>query len=237
MHQIKGELHDDEVVVAIFHSLHTVFQKKCSTFLDLLCTDASDACFQISCWSLVFQMMREKLHLRLQEKDGVLYNVFGNATSLAGHIVIQMIDCFYSQLLWQEYGATSRFDGQVFKCLDQLRDNISLVVPLLPMATDLLRSKFGCQSWHRSKMADQKENDLAASYFVSSINPDDHVRFLSTGQNVTSPEGKSHKSFECLSFSVICFSLILLYLFLQVDLVSANLDGTRLGERSTQCGS
>eukprot|EP00804_Cyclotella_cryptica_P012098 CCRYP_009812-RA/>CCRYP_009812-RA protein AED:0.01 eAED:0.01 QI:43/1/1/1/0.75/0.8/5/982/2365 len=182
--RVLTELQDDEVA-AIFNSMLTVFRKKCTTFLDLLRSDPKDARFHIRCWSLVFKMMHKKLHLKLQQEDDTTCNIFRHVVPLASHILLQMIDCFYSQLLWPEWGASPRFDSQVFTSLDKLRDRIGMVVPLLPLVADLLRSKFESQCWHRSKVANQKEHDTSELYFVSAINPDGHIQFL-TGHSVSS---------------------------------------------------
>lgn len=175
--RVLTDLQDDEVA-AMFNYLLTVFRKKCSTFLDLLRFDPKHAHFQMSCWSLIFKMMHKKLHLKLQEKDGASCNIFRHAAPLASQILLEMIDCLYSQLLWPEWGATPQFDAQAFKCFDKLRDRIGMVVPLLPIVADLLRSKFGPQCWYRSKVTERQVHDLSDLYFVSAINPDDHIQFV-----------------------------------------------------------
>lgn len=196
---VRKELPENDAVI-MFNTMMAVFQKRCSSFIDLIRSDPKDACFQIRCWILIFKMLGHGLQNKLKETDGVLYNMLhfpsrlasrtSKTSPLASHIILQMIDCLYSQLLWRDWGKTPRFNDNVFECMALLRDQIDVSFPIFEFASDLLRSKFVAQSWHRSKLTDEKENDTSRLYFVSSITPDDHVQLMSTGQQQSRPEGK-----------------------------------------------
>ena len=186
---VESELQTDETIIA-FNCIHNIFQKRCSTFLDLIRSDSNDACFQIRCWSLIFKMTYKKHHKKLQCKDGVIFNIFRDPIALANHIIIQMIDGLYSQLLWREWGATNQFSREIFESLSELRDHISLVVPLLKTVSDCLLNKFSAQYWHSTKMAEEKENDRSKLYFVSALNPNDHIFIMKAGQFQSASGGK-----------------------------------------------
>jgi hypothetical protein len=178
---VRKEISDEETVI-IFRSVLAVFHKRCSTFLDLLVSDHNSACIQLKCWTLVFEMVNLNLHKKLQANDGAVFCVFTNPAVIASHVLLQIIDCLYSQILWREWGGVPQFNANVFECFDQLRNQIGLVVPLVKLVPDLLRTKFSSQCWHRSQLTDEKENDRSMLYFVSSINPNEHIQFLTTGQ-------------------------------------------------------
>ena len=187
---VQKDLSDEDSCL-IFRAMLAIFQKRCSTFLDLLCFNTEEGCLHIKCWTLVFKMIQHKLHNRLEEKDGLAFSIFKNSAVLVNHILHQMIDCLYSQLLWQEWGAIERFNEQIINCFAELRDDIGAVSPLPKLVADIIRVKFGPQNWHRSKMTDEKENDRSKMYFVSAINPDDHAQFLMTGQRKSTAEGET----------------------------------------------
>lgn len=187
---VHKELPENDVAI-IFNTILAVFRKRCSSFLDLICSNPKDACFQIRCWNLIFKMLHHKLQSKLKgtDEDGAVFRIFqSDCSPLAKHIILQMIDCLYSQLLWREWGATPRFNDYVLDCMAQLRNQIGLSFDILKLTGELLRSNFVAQSWHRSKLTDEKENDRL--YFVSSISPDDHVQFMSTGQRHNLNEGR-----------------------------------------------
>ena len=103
--------------VVILQTLLGIFQRKSSTFLDLLQFDPQDACFQIDCWSLVFRLMQMNFHLKLQKEDGVVHTVFSKKEQLADHILLLMIDVVYSQLFWEEWGWTRRVGPEMIDCM------------------------------------------------------------------------------------------------------------------------
>lgn len=173
----------DEVVTVLQALLH-VLQRKCTTLLDILQTNPEVASLQMDCWCLVFRMFEKKLlHGKIVQDDGILYQIFGkhSTTFLAKHMLLQVIDVLYSQLLWEEYGQTATFDNQVFDQLRSLCRRIESIVPLFPTVCDLLSLKFGKLSWHKSLTIEQKENELENMLFVSAIDPEMHMKFIQSG--------------------------------------------------------
>jgi len=191
------ELPKDEIVT-LFQILHSVFQRKCTTLLDILQTNPEVASFQMDCWCLVFRMVERKWNGKLRQEDGILYQIFGNHATLANHILLQVIDALYSQLLWEEYGKTPTFNNQVFDQLRCLCVRIGAVVPLLSTVCDLLAQKFGRLMWHKSVTIEQKENELEKVLFVSAIDPEMHKQFISLGDIMDPPvQGESRlRSFK-----------------------------------------
>ena len=201
---IKKELPQDEVVT-IYKCMLAVFQKRCSTFLDLLRSDSKDANFHIKCWTLVFKMTHHKLNRMLRQEDGLLFDIFCKHIPLTSHIMLQVIDSLYSQLLWREWGASPKFHGNTMKYFAQLRDEIAFFIPPVKLVIDLVRFKFEPQTWHRSKLMEEKSNSKSKLYFVSAVDIDDHVGFLTTGTHKSALEGKDvffkqHSSYGRTSF-------------------------------------
>jgi len=169
-----------EEVVTVFRTLLTVFQRKCTTLLDVLQTHPSAALFQLDCWSLVFRMLEQKLNRILGPEDGILYKIFGKHAILANHVLLQVMDALYSQLLWDEYGATQTFDAEAFDHFCSLCVRIGAVVPLLPTTCNLV-TKMGCLKWHASLTNQQREAELVTIYHVAGIDPMMHRQFISSG--------------------------------------------------------
>lgn len=178
-------------VVAILDTLLGVFRCRCSTLLDLFRSRPKDFCFQLDCWSLIYSMMKKKLHAKLTEQDDIIFKLFGRTTPLAHHIILQLIDLMYSQFLWEEWGETPRLDKRANASLCRLRNCIGGVIPDLALTvSELLRTKVGCQSWYRSKVNEQNKTDFSEMYFVSSINPETHVQFIASGTVADSLSGR-----------------------------------------------
>ena len=93
------EFHKDEIVT-LLKTLHCIFERKCTTLLDIIQTHPEHALFQIDCWCLVFRVFEKKLNRKLSKEEGVLHTIFGEHTTMANHILLQVVDALYSQLLW-----------------------------------------------------------------------------------------------------------------------------------------
>jgi hypothetical protein len=178
----KSAPHEDEEVITLFQTLHTLLKVKCSTLLDLLNCDPQMAYFQIDCWSLVFYLMEQKFHNQLQQGD-ILWKVFGKSSVLARHILLQIVDVLYSQLLGEGYGDAPRLTAQMFSRIRLLSRQIGAVVPLLPELPDLFKVLPG-QLWYSSLIYDHKENTFEKSMYVSMLDPKIHERFIMEGEVV-----------------------------------------------------
>jgi len=168
-------------VITVFETLLFIFQTKGSTLLDILQTNPLVASFHMKCWSLVFRMIEKKHSAKVSKDDGLIYKVFANHTILAKHLLLQVIDVLYSQLLWEEWGQTPILSVGAFDELRSLCISIGSVVPLLPIVCGLI-TKLGKQRWYISLSYDRKENEPGVTPFVSAIDPSMHVRFIMTGE-------------------------------------------------------
>lgn len=177
-----------EEVVAIFQNLHTLLKTKCSTLLDVIRCDPDAANNHIDCWSLVFRLMEQKFHEQLPQ-DNILWKVFGRSKDLARHILAQVIDVLYSQIMGKAYGDVPHLTVQLFRRIRSLCQQIGAVVTLLPEVANLM-AKIPGQVWHLSLVYDQKENPCENSIFVSMLDPKVHERFIVEGE-VTKPKWKS----------------------------------------------
>ena len=177
-----------EEVVAIFQNLHTLLKTKCSTLLDVIRCDPDAANNHIDCWSLVFRLMEQKFHEQLPQ-DNILWKVFGRSKDLARHILAQVIDVLYSQIMSKAYGDAPRLTVQLFRRIRSLCQQIGTVVSLLPEVANLMGRMPG-QVWHLSLVYDQKENPCENSIFVSMLDPKEHERFIMEGEEVK-PKWKS----------------------------------------------
>ena len=175
------ELHRQEIIL-LFQALLSVLQRKCTTLLDIIQTNPEVASVHMDCWCLIFRMFEKKLNNELGEEDGIINKIFCKRTSMAGYILLQIVDVLYSQLLWEEYGQTPPFHNSVFDQLRVLCVRIGAVVPLLPLVCDILISKLSKPKWHKSLTVEQKENELAKVLFVSALDPEMHKRFLTLGE-------------------------------------------------------
>ena len=173
---------DKDEVIRLFQILLSILQRKCTTLLDIIQTNPEVASLQIDCWCLIFRMLEKKLNCKLSQDDGVVYKIFGKQSLLAKHILIQILDVFHSQLLWEEYGQTPTFHNGVFDQLRLLCTRIGRIVPLLPTVCGLLMSKFTKATWYKSLTIEHKENELEKVLFVSAVDPLMHKRFLSAGE-------------------------------------------------------
>ena len=115
-----------------------------------------------------------------------MYKVFGNQATLASHILIQVIDALYSQLLWEEYGLAQTFQGRLFDQLRSLCICIGVVIPLFPTVCDLIVNKFTKPTWQISLTIEQKETKLE-SVLLSAVHPEMHQRFITFGEAVVDP--------------------------------------------------
>jgi hypothetical protein len=177
-----------EEIVAIFQNLHTLLKTKCSTLLDVIRCDPDAATNHIDCWSLVFRLMEQKFHEQLPQ-DNILWKVFGRSKDLAQHILAQVIDVLYSQIMGKAYGDAPRLTVQLFRRIRSLCQQIGTAVSLLPEVANLMGRMPG-QVWHLSLVYDQKENPCENSIFVSMLDPKVHERFIMEGE-VTKPKWKS----------------------------------------------
>ena len=98
---------------------------------------------------------------------------------VAEHILLQVIDALYSQLLWEEYGKTPNFCAEIFDNLRCLCFQVGEVVLLLPTVSSLLMNKIGTQQWCLSLTNEPKGNETENVLFVSAIDPRMHERFIS----------------------------------------------------------
>ncbi len=167
-------------IVKALQTFLSIFQSKYSTFTELLWFNPQEACFQIECWSVIFRLIHRKIHLKLDEEDGEVYQVFGKKDRLSDHILLMMIDVLYSQILWEEWGCARR-DPEVISCLSSLRDGISAVVPLLSKVPFLLTQKVGHPRWYRSNYSS------TVRYYVSAVVPESHRQFISSGIVLETP--------------------------------------------------
>jgi hypothetical protein len=187
-----------EHVTTLLRTLLFVFeQRKCTTFLDILQTEPDVAYFQMDCWCLVFRILEKKWNELLCLEDGNAYRIFGNRslTPLVSHTLLQVIDALYSQLLWEEYGATPAFDARAFGKLRVLCVRIGKVVPLLSAVCAQMK-KLDIPRWHASLTSGQKENELVKEFYLSAIDPLMHKRFLMSGESLAKAEQPRLKSFK-----------------------------------------
>jgi hypothetical protein len=175
------DLRKDEVIT-IFQTLLRIFQKKCTTLRDIIQTNPEVATFQISCWCLAFQMLGKKSTEKLAHGDGLPFKIFANYTTLAKHMLLQVIDVLYSQLLWEEYGQTPSLDSRVLDELRSLCVSIGSFVPLLPSVCGLLTNIISEPRWHLSLSHEHKENEPEMVLFVTAIDPEMHRRFITSGE-------------------------------------------------------
>lgn len=173
------DLQKDEIVT-IFQSLLYSFRIKCTTLLDIIQTNPEVASLQISCWCLVFQMLGKKSTKKIAQEDGLIFKIFANHTALAKHLLLQVVDVLYSQLLWEEYGQTPLLKSHVFDELRSLCVHIGSIIPLLPSVCGLLTT-LGEPRWHLSLNHECKENAPETVLFVSAIDPEMHKRFIMSG--------------------------------------------------------
>ena len=179
---------DKDEVIRLFQILLSILQRKCTTLLDIIQTNPEVASLQIDCWCLIFRMLEKRSNGKLGQDDGVVYKIFGKQSLLAKHILIQILDVFYSQLLWEEYGQTPSFHNRIFDQLRLLCTRIGRIVPLLPTVCGLLMSKFTKARWYKSLTIEHKENELEKVLFVSAVDPLMHKRFLSAGDAMPEPD-------------------------------------------------
>ena len=184
-----------EHITILLRTLLFIFERKCTTFLDILQTELDVACFQIDCWCLVCRILEAKWNGLLRPEHGIIFKVFGNCSLTLNNILLQVIDALYSQLLWEEYGATPIFNARAFGKLSALCVRIGKVVPLLPAVCTLLK-KLGPPRWHASLTNKHKENDLVKGYYVSAIDPLMHKRFLSSGEPLPKSDQPRMKYFK-----------------------------------------
>ena len=164
----------NEEVETVFQSLHTLLKAKCSTLLDVVNCDPQMACFQMDCWSFVFRLLEQKFHNQLPQTD-VLWKVFGNSTVvLARHILLQIVDVLYSQLMGDGYGDAPRLTDHFFSRMRSLCRQIGKVVPILPELPILISLMSG-QRWYLSLINDQE-------IYVSMLDPKNHKRFITEGE-------------------------------------------------------
>ncbi|KAL3791298.1 hypothetical protein ACHAW5_006330 [Stephanodiscus triporus] len=183
MTAVRGKSDDDlqkDEVVTIFQSLLYIFRVKCTTLLDIIQTYPEVASFHISCWCLVFHMLGKKSTKKIAQEDGLIFKIFANHTALAKHLLLQVVDVLYSQLLWEEYGQTPLLKSHVFDELRSLCVHIGSIIPLLPSVCGLLTT-FGEPRWHLSLNHECKENAPETVLFVSAIDPEMHKRFIMSG--------------------------------------------------------
>jgi hypothetical protein len=177
----------NEEVITLFQKLHTLLKAKCSTLLDVLNCDPQMACIQIDCWSVVFRLIEQKLHNQLPTND-VLWKVFGNSTELARHVILQIIDVLYSQLVGDGYGDAPRLTDQLFRRMRSLCRQMGKVVPILPELPNLFRN-LPVQLWRSSLIYDEKEYTCEKSIYVSMLDPRIHERFIMEGEVVKMNSG------------------------------------------------
>jgi len=185
---------DKDEVIRLFQILLSILQRKCTILLDIIQTNPEVAYLQIDCWCLIFRMLEKKLNGKLVQDDGV-YKIFGKQSLLAKHILIQILDVFYSQLLWEEYGQTPSFHNRIFDQLRLLCIRIGRIVPLLPTVCGLLMSKFTKARWYKSLTIEHKENELEKVLFVSAVDPLMHKRFIAAGDAMPEPDKGKVSSF------------------------------------------
>jgi len=172
----------NEEVITLFQTLHRLLKAKCSTLLDVLNCDPQMACFQMDCWSVVFRLMEQNFHNQLPQND-VLWKVFGKSTALARHIILQIIDVLYSQLMGDGYGDAPRLTDQLFRRMRSLCSQIGRVVPILPELPNLFKN-LPVQLWYSSLICDQKENTCEKTIYVSMLDPKIHQRLIMEGEFV-----------------------------------------------------
>jgi hypothetical protein len=183
-----GDVLKKEEVVAMFQTLLYIFEKKCTTLLDLIQTNPEVASFHISCWSLVFQTLGKKCSAKLALEDGLLFKIFGNHTTLAKLLLLQVVDVLYSQLLWEEYGHTSSFNSRVFDELRSLCVCIGSIVPVLSNVCSIL-TMLDEPRWQLSLNHERKENEPETLLFVTTVDPEMHKRFITSGELPESTRG------------------------------------------------
>eukprot|EP00986_Skeletonema_menzelii_P008266 scaffold3436_cov156-Skeletonema_menzelii.AAC.13 len=173
----------NEEVITLFQTLHTFLKVKCSTLLDALNCDPQLACLQMDCWSIVFRLMEQNCQKQLPKAD-VLWKVFGDSALFARHVLLQIIDVLFSQLMGDGYGDAPRLTDQLFGRMRSLCRQIGRVVPILPELPNLLRNLPG-QLWYKSLIYDQKENTIEKALHVSMLDPKvHHERFMIEGAEV-----------------------------------------------------
>jgi len=193
----EGDGIQDCDVALLYETMGIVLRHKCSTLLDLIQSVPEWFFVQVECWHVVFIMAEKKLHRRGAGGSAWLRN----AKNCANHILLQVVDALYSQLLWEEYGMPSpSFRDIVFEYLKSLCAAVDRVLPLLPAVYEIMTSKrtgLGPLRWRLSRMTERKENDPGSILFVSAIDPALHVKFISTGEPILcSQVGPRMKSFN-----------------------------------------
>ena len=186
----EGDGIQDCDVALLYETMEIVLKHKCSTLLDLIQSVPESFFVQVECWHVVFLMAEKKLHRRGSEGSAGLRN----AKNCANHILLQVVDALYSQLLWEEYGLPSpSFRDIVFEYLKSLCAAVNRVLPLIPAVYELLTSKkigLGPLHWRLSRMTERKENDPESILFVSAVDPALHVNYISTGEPIQCSQGK-----------------------------------------------
>ena len=185
----EGDEVQDSDVALLYETMEIVLKHKCSTFLDLIHSAPELFLVHVGCWRVVFLMAEKKLHRRGAGGSAGLRN----AKNCAYHVLLQVVDALYSQLLWEEYGLTPSFRDIVFENLKSLCAAVNRVLPLIPAVCELLTSKrigLGPLQWRLSRMTERKENDPGSILFVSTIDPALHVNFISTGELILCPQGE-----------------------------------------------
>lgn len=173
----------NEEVITLFQTLHTLLKAKCSTLLDALNCDPQLACFQMECWYLVFRLMEQNHHKQLPKAD-VLWKIFGDSTLFTRHVLIQIIDVLFSQLMGNGYGDAPRLTDHFFRRMRSLCRQIGRVLPILPELPLLFRNLPG-QLWYESLIYGQKENAIEKAWHVSMLDPKvHHERFMIEGGQV-----------------------------------------------------
>ena len=169
-----------EEVMTMFQTLYTMLKEKCSTLLDTLNCDPHLAYFQIDCLCLVFRLMEQNFHKQLPQNE-MLWKVFGNSTLFARHIILQIIDVLYSQLLGHGYGDAPRLSEQMFGRMRLLSRQIGRIIPILPELPNLFRNLPG-QLWHSSLIYEQNQSSCENAVYVSMLDPrKHHERFYLEG--------------------------------------------------------
>ena len=106
---------------------------------------------------------------------------YGRWTSIqTKHLLLQVVDVLYSQLLWEEYGQTPSLESSVFDELRLLWVHIGSIIPLLPSVCGLLTT-LGEPRWRISLNHECKENAPEKVLFVSAIDPEMHKRLIMSG--------------------------------------------------------